>query len=613
MPLALILVLSLGHLYTEAQGQSVTSQGTYAVESHIVNGLGNTGSGIKVAVIDAGFDVNDTEISSNIAEAMSLRMDGDITAGGDTDHGTAAAQIIVDVAPDVELYLYNADLMSNLTATIDHIIARGDVDIVSMSFAWFGTGPYDGTSEFSQKVNEARNSGILWITSAGNYADRHWEGVFADADGDGHHEFGSGDETISIFARNGSMVLLELTWDDVWGQSGNDYNLHLYDDNMNLLHSATEMQDGNDNPVEIISHAIGSDGIYNIMIHHLAGNAGNLELFSFNHTFREHNVPGGSVITPADATGAVAVAAVRHDTELLQSYSSRGPTNDGRTKPDIAGPTDVATSVSDPFTGTSAAAPHVAGVAALIKSANPTYTPDQIRSVLEGTTRNHHAKNNDDGTGLANAVNAMRLPLAETFEADLSAWTEEGETDWRIGSPDEGGHPLGHNAATNTVAEADNCDSECRLVLSDGLDLTGYGSAAMTLYRYVDDSLDVGEYLRVDVSEDGGTSWTNAYDWQGGRDDDDTWTMHTLDLADHLDSGNFKIRLAARASSPSEDVMVDTLIISGTSASTPAIFRNGIWYVNNGFDGVPERTFGYGMTGDVAVAGDWDGRWHPMP
>ena len=197
--------------------------------------------------------------------------------------------------------------------------------------------------------------------------------------------------------------------------------------------------------------------------------------------------------------------------------------------------------------------------------------------------------------------------LSEPFD-DLDVWTEEGETGWSTGSPDEGGHPPGHPAATNTVAEADDCDSECRLVLFDGLDLTGYDSAAMTLYRYVDDDLDGGEYLKVDVSTNGGTSWINAYDWQGNRDDDDTWTKHMFDLADHLHSSNFKVRLAVKASSSSEDVMVDSLSISGLGISTPAIFRNGIWYVNNGFDGIPEQTFGYGMAGDLAVAGDWDGR-----
>ena len=556
-------------MHAAVYGQSVTSQGAYTVESHVVNSLGNNGSGIKVAIIDAGFDVTDEEISSNIAEARSFRSNGDITAGGRTAHGTATAQIVVDVAPDVELYLYNIESVPNMIRLIDYIIGRGDIDIVSLSVAWWGVGPYDGTSGLSQKVSEAQDSGILWISAAGNYADSHWEGMFADADADGFHNFGSVDETISFFAAAGSVVELELTWDDAWGRSSNDYELRLFDANLNLLISSIETQDGDDDPLETIQYLVVSDGIYNIVIERYSGEARNLELFSFEHSLTEHNVPGGSVIIPADAVGTVAVAAVGHDTESLKLYSSRGPTNDGRTKPDIAGPTDVSTSVYSSFTGTSAAAPHVAGVAALIKSANSTYTPAQIQSVLEGTTRNHHTKNNDDGTGLANAVNAMGLPLAETFETDLSAWIEEGQAGWRVGSPTEGGHPPGHHAATNTVARADGCDAECRLVLSDGLDLTGYGSAAMTLYRYVDDDLDDGEYLRVDVSADGGTSWIGAYDWRGERDDDDTWTRHTLNLAGYLDSSDFKVRLAARAS-VSEDVMIDTMIIDGVVSDRSA-------------------------------------------
>ncbi len=403
----LIFMLSLGQLYAIAHGQSVTSQGVYTVESHIVNSLGNNGSGIKVAVIDTGFDVDDAEISSNIAEARSFRSDGDITAGGRTNHGTATAQIVVDVAPGAELYLYNVGSVPNMIRLIDYIMARGDIDIVSLSVAWWGVGPYDGTSELSQKVSEAQDSGILWVSSAGNFADSHWEGTFSDADADGFHNFGTMDETISILAEEGSVVELELTWDDAWGRSANDYELRLYDDNLNLLISSITTQDGDDDPLETIQYLIGSDGVYNIVIERYSGEARNLELFSFGHPLAEHNVSGGSVIIPADAAGSVGVAAVGHDTELLKSYSSRGPTNDGRTKPDIAGPTDVTTSVYDSFGGTSAAAPHVAGVATLIKSANPAYTPDQIRSILEDTTRNHHEKNNEDGTGLANAVNAV--------------------------------------------------------------------------------------------------------------------------------------------------------------------------------------------------------------
>ena len=53
---------------------------------------------------------------------------------------------------------------------VDHIISLGDIDIVTMSLANFVVDPYNGASDTSQKVNEARANGTLWINSAGNYA-----------------------------------------------------------------------------------------------------------------------------------------------------------------------------------------------------------------------------------------------------------------------------------------------------------------------------------------------------------------------------------------------------------------------------------------------------------
>src|SRR5207247_7031561 len=80
-------------------------------------------------------------------------------------------------------------------------------------------------------------------------------------------------------------------------------------------------------------------------------------------------------------------------------YSGRGPTIDGRIKPDIAGQSVVSSGTYGPwiscpattngtgnvsFNGTSAAAPHVGGAAALVKAAFPSFTASQIQSFLEG-------------------------------------------------------------------------------------------------------------------------------------------------------------------------------------------------------------------------------------
>ncbi|MBU7043635.1 MAG: S8 family serine peptidase [Theionarchaea archaeon] len=92
--------------------------------------------------------------------------------------------------------------------------------------------------------------------------------------------------------------------------------------------------------------------------------------------------------TPGDATKVITVASSTK-TDSLSSFSSRGPTTDGRTKPDITAPgssiyaADSGTSCSDTgMSGTSMATPHIAGVCALMLDANGSVTPLQVKNVL---------------------------------------------------------------------------------------------------------------------------------------------------------------------------------------------------------------------------------------
>jgi len=104
----------------------------------------------------------------------------------------------------------------------------------------------------------------------------------------------------------------------------------------------------------------------------------------------EFIVPQGSVPNKADARGGVtAVGAVNWATpQSIEFFSSRGPTPDGRLKPDLVAPDGVATGVPGfaPFFGTSAAAPHAAGLAALVLSRVPTLRPSQLGRALRDAT-----------------------------------------------------------------------------------------------------------------------------------------------------------------------------------------------------------------------------------
>ena len=121
---------------------------------------------------------------------------------------------------------------------------------------------------------------------------------------------------------------------------------------------------------------------------------------------------GGSewhfVVTPADADSILAVGAVSNEGSLV-GFSSRGPTADGRIKPDVcAMGADVFCAQADSndyfvLSGTSLATPIVAGCAALIMEAHPDWTAQMVRTAIMNTASNHETPDNDYGWGIVNA------------------------------------------------------------------------------------------------------------------------------------------------------------------------------------------------------------------
>jgi len=243
----------------------VTSQGVAVIEADELHNLGFMGTSVRVAVIDFGFDINNPEISSNIAGYYSFT--GDITNGGDNAHGTAVAEIVVDVAPQVNLYLLNFNTRSQFINAINYAVNVFNVDIIVSSISLFGR--FDGQDEVDLTVNNATSNGVVFVTSAGNYAQRHWEGAFVDTNGNLWHEYYSGDETINFYAPAGTEIRIYLSWDD-WPASDQDYDLYLYyDDNGVLREVANSIyaQTGTEEPWEYISYNVGdNEGTYHIAI-----------------------------------------------------------------------------------------------------------------------------------------------------------------------------------------------------------------------------------------------------------------------------------------------------------------------------------------------------------
>ena len=116
---------------------------------------------------------------------------------------------------------------------------------------------------------------------------------------------------------------------------------------------------------------------------------------------------------PADADSIIAVGAVSPN-GFYASFSSVGPTSDGRIKPDVS-TQGVSVSAAVPgkllytgsFSGTSAATPLAAGVAAMLLSAHPELTPVQVRNALRTTASRSSSPNDSIGWGIINAYEAL--------------------------------------------------------------------------------------------------------------------------------------------------------------------------------------------------------------
>ena len=161
------------------------------------------------------------------------------------------------------------------------------------------------------------------------------------------------------------------------------------------------------------------------------------------------------IIAPADGFGVIAVGAV--DLEgYIASFSSMGPTYDGRIKPDVdaCGEGTYCANYTGGYAyrgGTSLSTPLIAGVCALILEVHPDWNPTQVRDALWITASQADHPDNSMGYGIADAAKASGLSLVVTpsmldFTAsfgdtqsqeatlDISNW-QGGGLKWKAYSP----------------------------------------------------------------------------------------------------------------------------------------------------------------------------------
>jgi hypothetical protein len=360
----------------------------------------------KVMILDSGFEnyqqVLGTELPATVT-TRSFKDSGDIEAGG--IHGTACAEIIYDIAGDIDMYLANISYDYQVEDALNWAIEK-DIDIISYSLGNYFF-PGDGTGTMEYLVSNAKQQGVTFATSAGNSGIDHWSGNFSDPDEDGWHNFAGEDELLefeaSVYMSTTYGVEAVLKWYD-WGTwtpangfSGatQDFDVYLFiwdGAEWQLLDVSDSRQPGYKWPYENTSLWYSTAHTHwGVAIKkHQATENSFLDLYIPVHSgdSLEYKVEAGSLTSPSDAPSVIAVGAVDAVGNYLHDYSSRGPTIDGRLKPEICAPSGVSTSgsaygllINGGFSGTSAACPHFVGAVALLKSKTP-FTVDEIIQIL---------------------------------------------------------------------------------------------------------------------------------------------------------------------------------------------------------------------------------------
>ncbi|MDP2293387.1 MAG: hypothetical protein Q8M22_19565 [Actinomycetota bacterium] len=424
---------------------------TFSKQMNNLFGPGEAGIGQRIGIIG----LFDTTVLAQQVAAGELRPVAPgrtrcISAGATcpfgtpgANYGNVLAEIVTDSAPYADLYLAELGGGTDYLAVIDWMAANG---VTTLLHHW--NSPYDGAGDgtgFSAAViDHAVAKGILWVNAAGElghdpqystFAGPHWRGTWSDADNDRWLNFSGSDESLTAYCG----ALMGLRWND-WAASKTDYDLHVSDYRANnntngtrVLASGFNQGTGGAPPVEandfrwLCNHDPAAGPVYDtngdnfvsLWVYRTTRSNQSpvsdlIEITVLNGWLEHSNSPATIAVPFADTRnpGAVVVGA-SFDTNGVPWWTSRGPTNDGRIRPDIVADTCIHTSLTpdggEPTAGcrsgladTAGPAAAMAGYSAVLSARQNVIRPTERARYLIDLVRNQtqFPRSNDRGWGI---------------------------------------------------------------------------------------------------------------------------------------------------------------------------------------------------------------------
>jgi len=424
---------------------------------------GYDGSGIVVSIIDTGIDLNHPDLEGQIIGGYDF-VDNDEIPEDTNGHGTQVAGIIASngnlkgIAPNSKILMYKVS--EDGESVPSHLIIKAieksiedNADIINISL-----GINQTNTKIDQVVNKAVKNNIFVVTAAGNFGPELSTigspginpnaitvgATFNNVTSSLVSTFEIDDKTFNVFPMVGTQALTEpITSQIIFGKYGRANDLLENDVEGSIL----LIERGSDIEIEIIYFSdkeknaayVGARAI--IVYNNEPGIFFGELIHEYVDEGYEPTIPALSVsrddgliikeILQSDTKGTLDVF---YHPDFVAYFSSRGPVSPFYIKPDLVAPGAFinTTDINGEYkisSGTSFAAPHVAGTAALILQKNPELTPQELKSILMTTSEIVYDQFDDrfpievSGNGridVSKAINAELIIMPPNLIFDLS-------------------------------------------------------------------------------------------------------------------------------------------------------------------------------------------------